>query len=136
MRRCCGYCLVFRGWRSERDLRAGTNGLVPRANVATATRSLGHRAVDVIKHEADVAVHIPVQAEREVLLPAAEDVPVVEINHAVARSNLPCAPVAHPPVEGTTWRNAPIRAGACAVASLLAGEDVADRKSTRLNSDH
>src|SRR3546814_12916016 len=85
MRRCCGHSLVFRGWRSERDLRAGTNGLVPRANVATATRSLVHRAVDVIKHEADVAVHITVQAAREVLLTAAEDVPVVEINHAVAR---------------------------------------------------
>src|SRR3546814_11342021 len=75
-------------------------------------------------HEAHFCVHIPVQSERDVLLPTAEDILVVEVDNAVARGNLPCTPVARPPVEGTTWRNAPIRAGVCAVASLLAGEDI------------
>src|SRR3546814_4182047 len=106
------------GYPSECDLRATADGLIVRANVA-ATVPLIHLAVDVVQHEAHVVVHIPVQAERDVLLPTAEDILVVEVDNAVARGNLPCTPVARPPVEGTTWRNPPIRAGVCAVASLL-----------------
>src|SRR3546814_14131885 len=68
------------GYPSECDLRATADGLIVRANVA-ATVPLIHLAVDVVQHEAHVVVHIPVQAERDVLLPTAEDILVVEIDN-------------------------------------------------------
>src|SRR3546814_7226519 len=75
------------GYPSECDLRATADGLIVRANVA-ATVPLIHLAVDVVQHEAHVVVHIPVQAERDVLLPTAEDILVVEVDNAVARGHL------------------------------------------------
>src|SRR3546814_17884054 len=111
------------GYPSECDLRATADGLIVRANVA-ATVPLIHLAVDVVQHEAHVVVHIPVQAERDVLLPTAEDILVVEVDNAVARGHNPCTPVDRPPAEGTTWRKAPITAGVCAVAYLLPGGDI------------
>jgi len=54
-------------------------------------------AVEIVEHEADVAIDIPVQRQRiDCLSPASDAVhqpePIVEIDGAEPAGNLPCAP--------------------------------------------
>src|SRR5215470_8208695 len=83
--------------------------------------------MQVVEHEPDVTVDVPVEAGREDLLLAADDAvreadPVVEIDHAVAGRDLPGAPAAGGPGERILRHNARIGAGALIVGPRLAGD--------------
>src|SRR3984893_18589871 len=85
----------------ERDLGAHRNRIELRAGIAEIGRAylLGNVAMEIVEHEPDVVIDVPVQRQRiDCLSPASGAVckgqPMVEIHGAEAAGNLPCAPAA------------------------------------------
>src|SRR5690606_34050266 len=107
-------CAGGHGPALEGNLRAHGDGVVLGADVYAPGRPLFHLAMNVVEHEPHVAIHIPVQTNRDVLLPPAEydSGRIVEVDHAVARGDFPCAPGAGLPVKRAAWRDAAVGGGA------------------------
>src|ERR1700730_5564471 len=85
----------------ERDLGAHRNRIELCAGIAEIGRAhlLGDVAMEIVEHEPDVVIDVPVQRQRiDCLSPASDAVckgqPIVEIHGAVAAGNFPCAPAA------------------------------------------
>src|SRR5262245_3776126 len=83
----------------ERDLRPHRKGVELRSRIANICRAylLDDVAMQIVEHQADIAVDVPVQRERVDCLPSARDTdrrgkPVIEVDRAVAPGDLPRAP--------------------------------------------
>ena len=61
---------------------------------------------DIVEHHAEVGEEVPVEADRDVLLLAAVQALVVQVEPRVASPDLPCAPIPVLGVEGALGRDA------------------------------
>src|SRR5262249_7128715 len=94
-------------------------------------------AVEVIEHEPDVPIDVPVEAGSDDLLATARDAvrepePVVEIHSAVACSDFPGAPGAVLPRPRIVRNDPVVGRGGAVVRTRLAGNDPADLRITAL----
>src|SRR5262245_8444597 len=117
---------------SEPDLRTHREGVEFRAGVGEIRRT--HRLVDpamqIIEHEPDIAIDVPVQTGRDDgLFPAChavrESQSIVEVDHAVAGCNFPRAPTAARQREGIFRNDAIVGRTTTIVGARLAGNDPA-----------